>query len=497
MRAVQKIRWYSVRWMVLALGLSAGAFLAVSAWAEGPEEGGALAASPGGHFVHYDGATRMLIGDSGTQCVLQNLNVDYRRWIDDCAERGLTAIHVWALLAPRQTADGAIVEERYGYVYPGATPWARNAQGAPAADGGPPWDLTRFDEGDDPNRHYWPRLRDCCAYARARGLVAGITVFFGWPKHNYPEQPDWLFHPFNVRNGGFLTEKRRITEAAQMIHSPGHEVLEEAWNEAWPADKKTQWVWERFADKLLRETQPFGNVFFVFMDEHSYSEGNCGDHFQAFFKKRQAFYSDWDRRRGGVDLVHEDVRADSGDANRAAEKLFFREPVRPNIALEAPPYQGDVVRRSIWSRVIAGHHYLFHNDAEQETPQTGIMVYDPNVDGGNLEKVHERLDWLGHASRFFNRELANLDAMAPHNELVQGAEPVYCFAEPGREYAVFSWQGERFELDLSAAAGKAVTARFYSPRDGSWRAATEEAAGTVTYHKPDPQDWVLHVRVAE
>ena len=483
MRSKLLWRGHSMVLAAMAFGLVAGA-----------DSDGGLAASPGGHFVQYGGTTRMLIGDSGTQCVLQNLNVDYRRWVDDCAERGLTAVHVWAFVAPRQTADGAVVEERYGYVYPGVTPWARRAGGPLAADGKPPWDLTRFDEGDDPNRQYWPRLRDLCGRARDRGLVTGITVFFGWPKHNTPERPDWHFHPFNVRNGGFLTEPRRMTEVVQQIHSPGREVLDEPWSGEWPAEKKTQWVWERYADKLIRETQPFGNVFFVFMDEHSYSEGNCGDHFQAFFQKRHAFYADWDRRRAGVDLVHDDVRAGSGDANASALRTFFREPARPNIMLEAPPYRGDVVRLSIWSRAIAGHQYLFHNDEAQETPQTGITVYDPNVRGGIPEKVRERLDWLGHASRFFNQELANLDAMAPHNELVQGSEPVYCFADPGREYAVYSWRGDRFDLDLSAAEGKTVTARFYSPRDGAWRAAP--ATGAATYRKPDQHDWVLHVRVA-
>ena len=148
MRSKLLWRGHSMVLAAMAFGLVAGA-----------DSDGGLAASPGGHFVQYGGTTRMLIGDSGTQCVLQNLNVDYRRWVDDCAERGLTAVHVWAFVAPRQTADGAVVEERYGYVYPGGTPWARRAGGPLAADGSPQWDLTHVDEGDDPNRQYWRRLR--------------------------------------------------------------------------------------------------------------------------------------------------------------------------------------------------------------------------------------------------------------------------------------------------------------------------------------------------
>lgn len=199
-----------------------------------------LSASPSGHYVQYSGKVLMLIGDSGTQCVMQNLNLDYRQWIDDCAQRGITAIHIWALVPPRQKQDGSAVEGRYGYVYPGATPWARRAAGPPATDGWPQWDLTRFDEGDDPNKHYWPRLRNLCNYAKQHDIIVGITVFFGWPKHNRQERPDWSYHPLNLINGGFLSDPKTITTVAQTIHSPGTEVLHESWSEDWPSTKKTQ-----------------------------------------------------------------------------------------------------------------------------------------------------------------------------------------------------------------------------------------------------------------
>jgi hypothetical protein len=455
-----------------------------------------LSASPSGHYVQYSGKVLMLIGDSGTQCVMQNLNLDHRQWIDDCAQRGITAVHIWALVPPRQKRDGSAVEGRYGYVYPGATPWARRAAGPPATDGWPQWDLTRFDEGDDPNKNYWPRLRDLCSYAKQHRIVVGITVFFGWPKHNSQERPDWSYHPLNLVNGGFLSDSKNITTVAQIIHSPGTEVLQEPWSEDWPPAKKTQWVWERYADKMIQETMRYGNVFYVFMDEHSYSEGNCGDHFLTFFKKRGALYADWDRRRDAVDLVHDDARDPEGDGNSGAIKAFVKTPSRPNISLEASPYQGDVVRRSIWTRAIGGLHFLFHNDERQETRQTGIMVYEPNVQGGKKDKVLERLDWLGHASRFFNNTIQDLDSMAPHNELVSSANETYCLANPGTEYAVYSWNGDSLQLDLSAAAGKTIEARFYNPRNGQW---TEPVQSTVDnkmdFRKPNSEDWVLYVRV--
>ena len=152
----------------------------------------------------------------------------------------------------------------------------------------------------------------------------------------------------------------------------------------------------------------------------------------------------------------------------------------------------------IWTRAIAGHHVIFHNDEGQETRQTGIMVYDPNVKGGRPGSVLQRLDWLGCASRFFNESIGNLGDMAPRNDLVHSAEGTYCFANPGVEYAVYSWSGGTFELDLSASAGKALTARFYCPREGTWgEALRPDPDSSVVFRKPDARDWVLHVQATE
>ncbi|MCX8036310.1 MAG: hypothetical protein N3D11_04475 [Candidatus Sumerlaeia bacterium] len=454
----------------------------------------ALKVSPSGHYFTWRGKTILLVGDSGTQCILQNLNVDYRRWVDDCAARGMTALHVWSFLGPRQKQDSSVVERRWGYVYPGATPWKRRAGGSPGADQLPQWDLTQFDEGNDPSKHYWPRLRDLALRARDKGLVFGFTVFFGWPKHAESQQPDWDYHPFNVRNGGHLTDNN----AVQIIHSPGVEVLSENWSDAWPAAKKTQWIWERFSDKLIRDLNPLGNVFFVFMDEHSYSEGNCGDHFLHFFKKRGALWVDWSKRRRDVDAVYVET-ATLTDRNRLAVGGFTALPARPLLCLEGPPYTlGDSgVRRSMWTFAIGGGHFLFHDDAEQGTDQTGIMGYDPNVKDGRIP--YTTYDWLGYMSRFFNEGLTNLDALRPHNERVGGGgTKACCLATPGVEYAVYLPEGGTLQLDLGAAEGKTFFADWYDPRTGIWTpAGTVKGGGWTSLTPPHnpTDDWALRLRL--
>ena len=212
-----------------------------------------------------------MIGESGTQCVMQDPNINYRDWIDDCAARGIRAVHIWSFIAPRQKQDGSVLEERYGYVYPGITPWARLTSGPNASDQLKQWNLKLFDEGPAGDlTHYWPRLRDLCAYVKSKNMVMGITVFFGWPKN----QPDWLYHPFNVVNGGPVTDATNPVTKVQQISTPGTEIWMQTWSDSWTAKKKTQWIWEQLCKKYIDEIGTMGNVFFVFMDEHSYSEGN-------------------------------------------------------------------------------------------------------------------------------------------------------------------------------------------------------------------------------
>ncbi len=452
---------------------------------------GQISPGPDGHLIRYGGRVLLLVGDSGTQCVMQNLNIDYRHWIDDCAEAGLNAIHVWSFVAPRQTRDGRVIERRYGYLYPGVTPWARRSGGPTAHDGWQQWDLRRFDEGDDPRKHYWPRMRDLCRYAKQKGLLVGITVFFGWPKHNTADRPDWSYHPFNILNGGHLTDHRPIVQAVQQIATPGREILELPWSDSWNAAMKTQWLWERFAAKLLAETQPFGNTFYVFMDERSYPEGNCGDHFATFFRRRNAFWIDGQLRQDKVDGIV-DGHGARRNINQIASDARLRDPPRPLFEFELPPYRGDAVRHNLYGCLLAGGHYFFHDDERQETPTTGIMSYDPNVRGSRRQAVRERLRWLGIACKFMNEQVQQLRAMEPHNEVIRQAAG-YCSARPGEEYVVYVKHGGRVTLWLEHPAD-AFRVKLVSPRTGkTHRAASTVSGNNLNLQLPDTADWLIHL----
>ncbi len=445
-----------------------------------------LSVSPSGHYVTYKGQPLLFAGDSGTQCATQNSNLDHREWIDDCAARGIRAIHVWSFLAARQKQDGSVIENRWGYVYPCVTPWARHTSGALANDQLYQWDLQSYDDGPDGDlTHYWSRMRDMCSYAKSKDVLVGYTVFTGWIKGNHDA---WEYHPFNTENGGHLTTN--LPDGVR-IATPGTEVWQQTWSDGWSNAKKTQWVWERLAIKAIDDLGQFGNVFFVFFDEHSYDEGNMGDHFRDFFRSRGQMWMDWSNRRSTVDLVMSSTFG-GDDKNANAVSGFTATPTKPYFFLEGEPYMGDGVRTAVWTFTTGGGSYFFHADAGQETDQTGIMGYDPYVPGG--DKGMYKRDWLGYASRLFNEHVYELDTMAPHNELSDSG--TCCLADPGREYVVYSKTGSSttFNVNLSAAAGQTFNCRFYNPRTGAFGSTFQRTGGgTESFTKPDSDDWALHV----
>lgn len=421
-----------------------------------------VAISPSGHYFSVAGATVMMLGDSGTQCVMQNTNIDFEAWADTLAAEGHGTAHIWAFVPPRQRLDGSEVEDRYGYLYPGITPWVRQPSGPLAHDGGYPWDLHTFDEGSDPNAQYWPRLRALCERLRGHGLPLGITVFFGWPK-DVPA--DLEYHPFYHLNGGPAQSLQDITH----LDTPGTEVHSEPWDDGWPVRKRTQWLWEQFALRLIEEADHCGNVWFDFRDEWSYeNDTNFEDHFREFFRSRGQIWAD---------------RTDQADF-RVANPQVPPFGATPAMKTEGEPYDHDGVRQEVWTRATTGIHYLLHNDGRSP----GIMAFDPNV--GTDPADDDGRQYVGLAARFFNQSVHELDAMVPSDGLVSTG---HCLAAPGQEYVVYLVGGGTVDVDLGSVTG-ALAVTWLDPRTGNTTDGGSVVGGTTaSLTAPDANDWVLHL----
>ena len=437
-------------WAVLVLGCSA------------PHAAGRVEVSSSGHYFTFDGQTRIILADSGTQAVMQNLAVDYRGWVDTLDAEGHKSAHIWSFVPPRQQLDGSELEDRWGYVYPGITPWARRTSGALAHDGGRMWDLLTFDEGTDPDVDYWPRLRDLCSRLDSRDMMLGITVFFGWPK----DDGDLLYHPFHELNGGPATNRQDIT----FVDTPGTEIHSQSWDDAWPARKRTQWLWEKFALKLIETAESCGNVWFDFRDEWTYdNDTNAESHFRDFFMSRDQIWAD------------RSSTASFRVSNPAVDGFGSS----PSMKTEGGPYDAEGVLSEVWVRSMSGIHYLLHNDSR--TP--GIMAWDPTAAtiSGTDPQADLGRQYVGHASAFFNDMLVELDAMSPNDTITTTGEGLAAV----NEYVIYLPSGGSTTLGLSGQ--EAFEATWFNPRTADLTSAGS-LTGSSTPQSPPGAPWVLHLR---
>ncbi|MCC6729882.1 MAG: hypothetical protein IT208_11155 [Chthonomonadales bacterium] len=419
--------------------------------------GAPLRVSPSGHHFVYRGRVLMLLGDSGTQVVPMNARLDYRAWIDRCRDEGHSTVHVWAFTGARPG------DWRLGSGAP-LLPWRRRADGA--------FDLHAPDDGPEGSARYWPRMRGMARHARARGLLFGVTVLFGWAKDSGPG-PGWPAHPFRRANGGFAEEARDVARLAE-----DREVHADPWNDEWPPARKAQWVWERFCLRLIEQVGGHDNTWFDYRDEWSYLNDEAERsqaHWRRFFRGRGMLWAD------------RSSRADFRVANPTVPAFG----ATPAMKTEGEPYDPDGVRREAWRRAMSGVHYLLHQDARSPN----VAAWDPEM--ARARGLDPRDDpgrrYVGHCARFFNAMVRCLDAMVPAPGMA--GPRALCMAAPGEEAVVYAPQGAgALALELSALPGR-LLARWYDPRSGrTGRAFALTGGGRVSLPAPDPAgDHVLLV----
>jgi hypothetical protein len=119
--------------------------------------------------------------------------------------------------------------------------------------------------------------------------------------------------------------------------------------------------------------------------------------------------------------------------------------------------------------------------------------YDGTVIGNRFDPKWEPVRRsLGHTRRFAER--MNLAAMTPSNELTSTG---YCLAfrsQGDGEYLVYSPEGGKITIDLSATPGK-LEAEWFDPTKGtSTEARSVDGGATRTLEAPFANDAVLRIK---
>ena len=442
-----------------------------------PVPGGRIAVAADGHGLEWDGRAWLPIGDSLTQGWMElGTDFDQDAWLQALADRGITVAMLWTYIG----VVDQVGDERVGYDAPELWPWAR-------AGGG--FDLNSLNDA------YFDRLRALCSRANERNLAVLITVHDGWTKTRFAG------HPFNQALGGPLARNSDYV----VLADAGSE-LPATYNAGWSWQQKHQYWLERFCARLIAATGDLPNVMYEMFNEGEWYDQTAlrafQVHFLRFFRARTAApLLVNDDHVGGADfrgVAECDVLSlhrpnwDAATGARVSFDHFAAEfggsPSKPSFFSEpVPEYRGDgleATTRLMWGTALARAGFVVQNDLSFGfAPRSAIAA-----------RAADRtavLDREGHCARFFADPSVSLAGTAPRGAL---ASTGVCLARPGEEYVVYTQDGAGFTVDLSAAAGP-LTARFYSPRRGTFEAPFSVTGGSATesFATPTAEDWVLHV----
>jgi hypothetical protein len=451
-----------------------------------------------GHWLQFRGKPILLVGDSVTQGWMElGTNFDQKAYLDALGRRGINVLLLWSYIG---VVDQA-ADPRVGYDAPELWPWlrlapaARGGAVAPGADG--PFDLTQFNDA------YFGRLHKLISDADANGIVVAVQVHDGWTKTKFAG------HPFNVANGGPLTDRAQYVE----LYDYDHE-MPPVFDPQWTRPQKHQFYLERYCERLIQATADTPNVIFEIFNEGEWYDAqrlrSFQMHFLDFFKARTALplMINDDHIRGvpgfrgepEADLLsHHTPRWDDLPAARVffdhyrgqfdatpAKPMFFSEPV--------PSYEGGdaavetALLRLLWGTALGGASVVVQNDLS--------FGFDPRSPMAAKADQRDRvLDLEGHLARFFSRAGVNFPAMRPDGGL---ASTGVCLAQAGVEYVVYASPTRFFTVDLAAAKGTTLGVRWYDPRTGESYNGGRIVGGNVAqpFLPPFQGDLVLHLKDA-
>lgn len=356
------------------------------------------------------------------------------------------------------------------------------------------------------NEEFWTRFRNFIKWAHEMDIIVQIEV---WATFTYYREP-WAANPFNPKNNSNYTAE----ETGLPTVVKDHPVAAKN-NFFWsvPKERNQEIVLkyqEKFVDKLLEETLPYGHILYC-MDNETAVTASWGEYWSTYIKKKAA-----DAGRG----VETTEMWDPWDLSDKKHKATFDHPETYSFC--------DISQNNHQKR-------QRHWDNAQKIrakltpirPINNIKIY--GADGGRFGSTRDGLErfWRnifgGFASARFHRPdsgvglskiaQAHLKSMRmitdeidvftcePHNELLSNREDneAYVLAHPGKEYAVYFTNGGSVDLNLSADGktdAKTLSVRWLYINNSKWKPPEEIPFNeSITLTAETKAHWAVLVKV--
>jgi hypothetical protein len=409
-------------------------------------------------FYFQDAQARpvVLIGDY-TWGTFSDLDYDYKALFDSHRARGLNLCRVWLWWGMEQFSP----ETRYLGGPRHIEPYLRPGPGT-ARDGRPKYDLARF------NPAFFERLRDVCSAARKRGIFLQLITMDACMLNNPPSL--WTLHAYHRDNNingvdGDPDNTGKGTDGRKGFCSMGN-----------PRAMEFQKAYIR---RLVDAVNEFENIYFEIANENP-SGAEWELHLCDFISECE---KDKPRRHLTMprDLPSHCEVVLRWDPALVHAGLLAKRTLKQPLIFDTDwtiNSNDDEVRKAMWSAVLSGGHFDYMDDSLEFRTSPGR---DRRPD------LHKQIDYLAA----FMKHLKPWE-MPPDDGLVQSGR-AFAIASP-TQLAAYLPGGGGVTLGLAKIEGD-LTARWYNPRDGTFREPfSVRGGGGVELNAPDANDWALVIR---
>lgn len=426
-----------------------------------------------GHYFLFRGKPTILITSGEHYGAVLNLDFDYTKYLDTLAKDGLNLT---------RTFSGAYAEPYGAFNIQSNTlaplsgrficPWARSE--TPRYNGGgSKFDLNRWDTD------YFKRLKDFVGYASRKGIVVEMNLFC--PMY---ENSMWALSPQNASNNINGVGNTARTNVYTLDKSDGLLGVQEA-----------------MTLKIVTELNAFDNVYYEICNEPYFGgvtiewQRHIADIITATEKtlpRKHLISQNIANGKARIENPHPAVSIFNFHYARPPETVPMNYSLGKVIGDNETGFKGtndSWYRLEAWEFILAGGGLYNNLDYSFVAGfEDGTFKYHARQPGGGTSELRHQLKIL---KDFMNR--FQFVRMHPDDSVIKGGWPakgrVHCLTEPGKQYAVHIFGGERTDLSMDLPAGKYRTEWVNTMTGKTDKQEDLRSNGTtVTLHSPIYQD---------
>ena len=377
--------------------------------------------------------------------------------------------------------------------------WVDEGDVPPFKKVGDLYDLNRW------NDEFWNRFRNFITWTHEMDIIVQIEV---WATFNYYREP-WDANPYNPKNNSNYTAEE--TSLPTIVKS--HPVATEN-NFFWSIPKERNQAivlkyQEKFVDKLLSETLPYGHILYC-MDNETAVTPAWGEYWAMYIQKQAA---------AAGRTVETTEMWDPWDLSHEKHKATFDHPetysfcdISQNNHQKGQRHWDNAqkIRAKISPIRPINNIKIYGADGGRfGNTQDGLERFWRNIFGGFASARFHRPDSGVGLSEIAQAHLKSMRTITdemdvfvcePHNELLSNREEneAYVFANPGREYAVYFPNGGSVNIDLSNSRKRNTqkgTVRWLDIAKSEWMQEIEILfSDGVTLSTPSQAHWAVLIQ---